>query len=104
MRDAPTVSSSTIPATEIAEGANLKREEFKDKTKEAAWERCGGHCEKCGRLLLTGDIHYDHDIPCECGGDASLDNCRVLCRSCHGTKTSKQDIPAIAKGRRIRRR
>lgn len=81
----------------------MKRAEFSAKTKVAAFERSGGRCESCGRKLLTGDINYDHAIPCECGGDASLANCSVLCRACHGTKTREQDLPRISKGRRVRR-
>jgi 5-methylcytosine-specific restriction protein A len=82
----------------------MSRTEFSAKVKVAAFERAKGLCEICTRKLYTGDINYDHRIPDQSGGDASLDNCQVLCRACHGTKTSKSDIPSIAKGRRIRRR
>lgn len=82
----------------------MRRAEFPAKIKLAAWERAGGHCEICTRKLYPGDINYDHEIPCASGGDASLNNCAVLCRSCHGAKTSEWDAPAIAKGRRIRNR
>jgi hypothetical protein len=26
----------------------------------------------------------------------------VLCKTCHGAKTAKQDVPAIAKSKRVR--
>ena len=85
-----------------------KRNEFNAKTKALAAQRAAGHCENCGRKLLhSGDFHYDHIIPCaldELGGDNSLENCRVLCTSCHMAKTGSQDIPRIAKASRNRRR
>src|SRR5262249_371309 len=58
------------------------------------------------KLLHSGDIRYeyDHQNPSYFSGDASLDNCQVLCRSCHSDKTSQRDRPAISKSRRISRR
>jgi hypothetical protein len=38
------------------------------------------------------------------GGEPTLENCVVLCRSCHRIKTSGQDVPAIAKAKRIERK
>lgn len=80
------------------------RREFPAKVKVAAFERANGSCEQCTRKLMTGDIHYDHVIPDAMGGEPTLANCAVLCRSCHGAKTSKDDVPAIAKSKRVRRR
>ena len=85
-------------------GIQMKRREFSDKVKLQAWERADGRCETCTRELSPGDIHYDHINPDACGGGPMADNCAVLCRSCHGKKTRLRDVPAIAKGRRIRRR
>lgn len=76
------------------------RQEFPAKVKAAAALRADGHCEGCTRKLLTGDFHYDHDIPDGLGGEPTLENCRVLCRSCHSVKTTKQDVPRIAKAKR----
>lgn len=75
------------------------RHEFSNKIKAAAALRANGRCESCGRRLLTGDFHYDHDIADGIGGENSLTNCRVLCRSCHAVKT-KTDIKRIAKSKR----
>lgn len=77
------------------------RNEFSAKTKVAAFERSGGQCEQCTRKLYPGDFHYDHEIPDQLGGSNGLDNCRVLCRSCHGSKTAEFDIPHISKAKRI---
>lgn len=83
------------------------RREFSAKVKAAAALRANGHCENpnCGRKLLhSGDFHYDHEIPDALGGEPTLSNCRVLCRSCHKVKTSVDDVPRIAKSKRNYRR
>ena len=76
------------------------RHEFSLKVKANAALRANGYCEECKRKLLTGDYHYDHEIPDALGGEATIENCRVLCRSCHANKTTKADIPRIAKANR----
>lgn len=82
----------------------MKRPEFSRRTKLQAWDRCGGHCEKCGRKIRPGDgPEYDHLIPAELSGTADLDNCQVLCRWCHAEKTA-DDAHTIAKGRKVRAR
>lgn len=77
------------------------RQEFTAKTKLAAWDRCGGRCERCTAKIIGGP-EYDHIVPAAIGGSAELDNCAVLCRTCHSLKTSKTDVPQIAKSKRIR--
>lgn len=76
------------------------RREFSAKVKADAAIRANGHCEGCSRRLLAGDFHYDHEIPDGLGGEPTLENCRVLCRSCHKLKTTKADVPRIAKAKR----
>jgi len=81
------------------------RSEFTAKTKLQAFERSGGRCESCTAKLFPGNgPEYDHRIACELGGDNSLDNCVCLCRACHKLKTSKHDMPRIAKAKRVQRR
>lgn len=89
------------------------RREFSAKVKLAAWQRSGGRCEEgrvphmpevgCGRKLFTGDINYDHVDPDGLTGEPSLDNCAVLCRSCHKVKTTQHDVPAISRAKRRER-
>jgi 5-methylcytosine-specific restriction endonuclease McrA len=50
---------------------------------------------------MRGNIFYDHIIPDGLGGEPTLDNCQVLCKSCHNLKTAKTDVPRIAKAKRI---
>lgn len=80
------------------------RHEFSKRTKLEAFTRCNGRCEGCGCLLRPGRFDYDHENPDAFGGPATLANCLVLCSECHRAKTSRRDIPAIAKSNRIRAR
>lgn len=82
------------------------RREFPAKIKVDAFTRAKGCCELCnsGVKLRHGDIFYDHRIPDGLGGEPTLENCQVLCRSHHDEKTRKADVPAIAKSKRIQRR
>lgn len=82
----------------------MKRAEFTKRTRLEAFARCKGRCEGCGAILRPGHVEYDHDKPAAFNGLGTLDNCKVLCRSCHQSKTSFADIPAIAKSNRIRAR
>lgn len=88
-----------------------RRNEFTKETQRRAFDRCRGRCESarvpsladigCNRELRTGDINYDHISADAISGDNSLDNCAVLCKSCHGIKTREHDVPAIAQDKRV---
>jgi len=84
----------------------MSRREFSKIVKRDAFNRAGGFCEGkgCGAKLWYGRFHYDHDIPDALGGEPTLENCKVLCFACHGAKTRKLDVPAIAKTKRIQDR
>jgi 5-methylcytosine-specific restriction endonuclease McrA len=76
------------------------REEFSAPVKRAAWKRCNGRCEGCGKAL-DGIRHvYDHKTPTRLGGPPTLDNVQVLCDdgkgSCNYTKTHVEDLPGMA--------
>lgn len=79
------------------------RTEFSAKVKVEAFKRAGKRCEQCTAPLFPGNIEYDHRLPDQLGGSATLDNCVVLCRACHRIKTGKSDVPAIAKAKRRER-
>lgn len=83
-----------------------KRREFTKQVKRDAFLRANGCCEgkNCGARLTVGKFHYDHHIPDALGGEPLLENCVVLCIACHREKTSRGDVPAIAKAKRIRDR
>ncbi len=81
------------------------RREFSAKVKVAAFERAGGRCESCKVKIRPGNgPEYDHSTPAAVGGSATIDNCRVLCRNCHGAKTARTDVPQIARTKRIQRK
>jgi 5-methylcytosine-specific restriction enzyme A len=79
-----------------------RRREFPKSVRLAAFERANGKCEGCDGRLYPGKFHYDHDLPDGLGGEPTLDNCVVRCTACHGLKTAKKDVPAIAKADRVK--
>lgn len=93
----------------------MSRLEFTKATKRAAWERAAGECEcsrvpmlgrpqGCGAMLREGNVFYEHVTPDRIKADNSLGNCAVLSRDCWREKTSKYDLPTIAKSNRVRDR
>lgn len=79
----------------------MTRREFPAKVKVAAFKRADDRCDECSAPLMPGRFHYDHIIPDALGGEPTLENCAVLCRSCHGAKTAQEDVPRIAKAKRV---
>ena len=49
--------------------------------RDRIFKRDGRVCQLCG--TDEGEMHIDHIIPRKVGGDHSLDNLRVLCKSCN---------------------
>jgi 5-methylcytosine-specific restriction enzyme A len=81
----------------------MSRREFSAKVKVAAFERTKGRCERCTARLVVGKIEYDHVIADALGGEPTLENCAVLCSSCHGIKTPV-DTTKAAKVKRTTRK
>jgi len=81
------------------------RREFAQKTKLAAWERSGGRCECCGKVIRLGNgPEYHHRLEAYFDGSAELENCQVVCiRPCHQTLTADAQ-PAFKKARRIQKK
>lgn len=83
-----------------------RRSEFSAKVKGAALKRCikleVPRCENCDIPLnaRTG-IHFDHIVPDGLGGQSTLENCQVLCFTCHDIKTVTEDNPRMAKADRV---
>lgn len=87
-----------------------KRKEFPLSVRKLAFARCckSGtvpgvpQCENCGIELKAGNIEYEHLVPDGLGGEPTLENCGVWCRSsCSRKKTSEEDIPRMAKADRV---
>ena len=83
----------------------VSRQEFSRTTKLKAYAASNGVCQcGCGQPFNAKNRpEYDHRIPCEQGGDNSLENCVVLRSDCHKAKT-KDDMKVIAKSRSVRAR
>lgn len=77
------------------------RREFAAKIRAAAYDRSGGHCEQCTAPIRYG-AQYDHIVPDALGGEPTLENCMVLCVTCHRSKTTGEDVPRIAKSKRVK--
>jgi 5-methylcytosine-specific restriction protein A len=75
------------------------RKEFSDRTRALAFQRANGKCDECGIRLQPGRIAYDHVVPDGLTGDPGLNNCAVLCTTCHREKT-RGDVGRIAKAKR----
>lgn len=79
----------------------MSRAEFPRKVRAAVFLRSDGRCDQCAAKLKTGEGEIDHVLPCALGGEATLDNARLLCRICHREKTD-EDIDHIRKADRQR--
>lgn len=86
----------------------MTRLEFTKAIKRAAFRRAKGKCERCSAPVSDGNTKYlyeppdyHHDKECTFGGDNTLENCVVLCKTCHGHLTSAR-APVIAKSNRAR--
>jgi len=61
---------------------------FPQAVTDAALERSGGHCERCGRWIGDGSWAPHHRRPKGAGGTIlpdthTLPNCLVVCHACH---------------------
>lgn len=67
--------------------------------------RASGRCAGCGLPIGPGRCwDLDHVIPLAIGGLDDMTNLHVLCGSCHAGKTAGEDVPRIAKARRVEAR
>jgi hypothetical protein len=87
-----------------------ERREFPQSVRKKAFARCclNGtipgvpQCEKCGIELKSGNIEYEHLDPDGLGGEPTLENCGVWCRSsCSKKKTHTEDNPRMQKADRV---
>jgi len=86
------------------------RREFPQSVRKAALRRCSrdskAHCETCDAELneRTGII-FEHVTPDGLGGEPTLENCKVHCKTCADVKTHTEDTPRMRKAdRTVKRR
>lgn len=91
------------------------RHEFGAKIKAAALKRCMNPqgvplCEcdhgglRCKAPMRSGNLFFDHVVPDGLGGEPTLENCAVLCKTCHDRKTFGSDNPRMQKADRQRKK
>lgn len=82
----------------------LDRTEFPQSVRKAAFRRCckngKPYCEGCGDEI-RGVTIYEHVAPDGLGGEPTLDNCKVHCKTCADVKTHTEDNPRMAKADRV---
>lgn len=50
------------------------------------WERDNFTCQKCGSRK---NLSIDHIIPESKGGEATMENCQTLCKTCNSSKGAR---------------
>ncbi len=87
-----------------------ERREFPLSVRKKAFQRCClqgtmpgvPQCETCGyHLNVRAGTIYEHVIPDGLGGEPTLDNCKVNCKTCADVKTFTEDNPRMAKADRV---
>lgn len=79
-----------------------KRRGLTRKQRVDIFDRAGGRCHICGRIIAAGELwHAEHIIPHAMGGSDSPDDLRPAHVECHAGKT-RDDRAAIAKAVRVR--
>ncbi|MBW8617301.1 MAG: HNH endonuclease [Hyphomicrobiales bacterium] len=64
-----------------------------------------GTCAACSQKINAGKAwDIDHILPLAMGGTNDPNNLQILCKACHRAKTSRSDIPRIAKTKRMKAR
>jgi hypothetical protein len=84
---------------------NQNRTEFPARVKADAFRRCCDdkgvpHCESCSNKLTGAGTIFEHVTPDGLGGEPTLDNCKVHCKTCAATKTFDEDNPRMQKADR----
>jgi hypothetical protein len=63
-----------------------KRPRLTNATMSEVWTRDGGKCVECGS---QEDLEFDHIIPLSKGGSSTVENLRILCRSCNRVRRNR---------------
>lgn len=68
---------------------HLNIREFSPNQKREAYERQHESCKVCGKPFDIDDMEADHIKPWHEGGQTISENCQMLCKQCHRTKSGK---------------
>ena len=66
----------------------LSIRKFTDSQKRTVYERQGGKCADCGKHFEFEEMHGDHWTAWSNGGHTTIDNLKMLCRTCNLKKGS----------------
>jgi hypothetical protein len=69
----------------ICLGSYAQSRYISETTKKVVFARDAGACQCCGS---SENLEYDHIMPFSCGGDNSVSNIQLLCRSCNRSKSN----------------
>lgn len=83
-----------------------RRREFPQAVRKAALKRATRnskvYCESCGlECNERRGIIFEHVTPDGLGGDPTLENCKVHCKTCADVKTHTEDNPRMRKADRV---
>lgn len=80
----------------------MKRKNISTKARVGVFQRHGGFCDICGGKIEVGVLwEVSHRIPLEMGGADDETNWYPVHKACHRKQTSEQDIPQIARAKRL---
>lgn len=66
----------------------LERRKINQRTRRAVFDKYGGRCAYCGRILQYKDMTVDHIVPLHLGGADDISNYNPSCRSCNRYKST----------------
>lgn len=70
-------------------GRLLNLRSFDKRDKLAAYNKQNGICVVCGEHFEYAEMEGDHIKPWSKGGQTTIDNCQMLCKSCNAKKKDK---------------
>jgi len=81
----------------------MRRSSFSTSFRLSLFLERNGSCASCNTKIAAGQAwDIDHILPIALGGSNEPNNLQILCRSCHRYKTTQDDIPRIAKTKRLK--
>lgn len=81
----------------------MTRRSLSTRERVRLFELHGGRCHCCGGKINVGEAwDVSHVIPLAIGGDDDDANRLPAHKKCHAKRTAEQDLPLIAKAKRIR--